>query len=1105
MNVLLVSQCTKRALNETRRILDQFAERKGHRSWQTPITLEGLKTLHRLLRKTARKNTAVACFRLHRNASELLWIVGNRRQFNERGSTPTNTTRRDLLRTQDENDWRTGEDIRLLASLAGLMHDLGKANRAFQNKLQQAERNLADVYRHEWVSLRLFQVLVGEARDDSQWLERLSCLDESDIEVLMQQLVSDPTEVREQRSPLKNLPPLAQAIGWLVLSHHRLPTKPDGGCDRQLLDNLPNNIRSDWCGMRSRPKEKKRQPQYDRALKHCWDFPKGTPFDSTHWRTHAHRLARHCLERSSLFERNWLDDPHALHLARLGLMLADHHYSSQKSCTRYGDKGFPLHANTREGQLNQRLDEHLIGVEVNASRLVQQLPRLGHQLARTGHNAVIRQRSKGCFAWQNRALELAESIRDRTQRQGFFGINMASTGTGKTLANAKILYGLSDPTIGVRFNVALGLRTLTLQTGDNYRDKLGLGEDDLAVLVGGGAIRELHELQREEGNERLAREGRESLEDLLAPGQYAHYEGSLEDGPLRHWLDNRPDAHKLLAAPVLVSTIDHLVPATESVRGGRQIAPMLRLLETDLVLDEPDDFDLDDLPALARLVHWSGLLGGRVLLSSATLPPALVEGLFDAYRSGRAIYQQNRGEPGRPVTPCCAWFDEFGAEAHDCSDVTIFADRHRAFVDRRLKKLATQPQRRRARILPLDLEHEPGMERAELHHEWAHRLRNQAEQLHDNHAESDPVSGKRLSCGLIRMAHIDDIVPVAQALLALGASKGRRIHLCVYHSRQVLLLRSRLEALLDRLLKRDDDDHTALFKRREVRHWLDTADEQDHLFIVLASPVAEVGRDHDYDWAIVEPSSMRSFIQLAGRVRRHRPGTVKEPNIVLMQTNLKHLKSGPNQPAFVHPGFETCPAQGREGRTLLRSHHLDELLRDDQLERLDASARIREPETLHPRDNLSDLEHARLRARMGFAPHPDLPRETPIDHWWKTRAHLSGILQKEQPFRREDRPHRSYYFAPDEDGELRFRRREHQQPDTEQTDLVETLAIEYGPGIALAYAPDLLKAIETQAEQLGLDPEACGRRLATIDLPVSPQGEQEYRWSFHPGLGFIQS
>ena len=49
MNVLFVSQCSKRALTETRRILDQFAERCGERTWQTPITQAGLETVHKLL------------------------------------------------------------------------------------------------------------------------------------------------------------------------------------------------------------------------------------------------------------------------------------------------------------------------------------------------------------------------------------------------------------------------------------------------------------------------------------------------------------------------------------------------------------------------------------------------------------------------------------------------------------------------------------------------------------------------------------------------------------------------------------------------------------------------------------------------------------------------------------------------------------------------------------------------------------------------------------------------------------------------------------------------------------------------------------------------
>ena len=131
MNILLISQCSRNALTETRRILDQFAERRGDRSWQTAITQQGLDTLYRLLRKTARKNTAVACHWIRgKDHSELLWVVGDARQFNARGATPTDTTQRDILRTHDENDWHAGEDIRLLAQLAALFHDLGKANEA---------------------------------------------------------------------------------------------------------------------------------------------------------------------------------------------------------------------------------------------------------------------------------------------------------------------------------------------------------------------------------------------------------------------------------------------------------------------------------------------------------------------------------------------------------------------------------------------------------------------------------------------------------------------------------------------------------------------------------------------------------------------------------------------------------------------------------------------------------------------------------------------------------------------------------------------------------------------------------------------------------------
>ena len=42
MMVTFVSQCEKKSLNKTRRVLDAFANRIGNRTWQTVITSEGL-------------------------------------------------------------------------------------------------------------------------------------------------------------------------------------------------------------------------------------------------------------------------------------------------------------------------------------------------------------------------------------------------------------------------------------------------------------------------------------------------------------------------------------------------------------------------------------------------------------------------------------------------------------------------------------------------------------------------------------------------------------------------------------------------------------------------------------------------------------------------------------------------------------------------------------------------------------------------------------------------------------------------------------------------------------------------------------------------------
>ena len=105
MMVTFISQCEKKSLNKTRRVLDAFTNRIGDNTWQTVITQEGLMAVKKLLRKTASKNTAVSCFWIRsRSRSELVWVVGNKDKFNGEGVVPVNSTNKiDVLKMDELN------------------------------------------------------------------------------------------------------------------------------------------------------------------------------------------------------------------------------------------------------------------------------------------------------------------------------------------------------------------------------------------------------------------------------------------------------------------------------------------------------------------------------------------------------------------------------------------------------------------------------------------------------------------------------------------------------------------------------------------------------------------------------------------------------------------------------------------------------------------------------------------------------------------------------------------------------------------------------------------------------------------------------------------
>lgn len=573
------------------------------------------------------------------------------------------------------------------------------------------------------------------------------------------------------------------------------------------------------------------------------------------------------------------------------------------------------------------------------------------------------------YKWQDTAASfLAASADDRVPT---LVLNAAGTGTGKTRMNLRALAALHTPERGsFRVSSCLNMRTLTLQTLEAYRTQAVDGtyilEPYTVGVIGDQATRALHEATTSGGqktteaatadgfsNDQEDEDGNILDAELVPlvvprPAEPGHPDGSSADEPSLAWLDHTLKRHVGLAdvmrAPIAVSTIDYLIQAGDLSAMGGHAAALVRVSTSDLILDEIDGYDPTALGAVARLLSMAALFGRNVVVSSATCDAESLALLAAAWRHGLAARKAlcmddaSADHVGRvvllddhvAVRPAVStWIDLTPitqSEAWESDESTVWVrpteglrqdvrEVYQSFV-------ASRPQP----SAPIHLAQLWSMAGASerTSRSWIDEVRKAAAHL-DAAARQQQQAGS-IQMGLIRVAHVPTAAAVAAVIARDGLTPatygGAPVRVCCYHSQTTTVRRHLTERALDQLLTRPAGPNGYDTWMKQIRAvaeehgWADEVSGQPLTIVVVATPVEEVGRDHDFDWAVIEPSGVGSIIQTAGRVNRHRRCPVTHQNVAILEYNKAAWKAAwthsnaVDQVVFRQPGLDYVEEDG---------------------------------------------------------------------------------------------------------------------------------------------------------------------------------------------------
>jgi len=812
-----------------------------------------------------------------------------------------------------------------IAELSALFHDLGKCTDGFQKKLRLVfDNNLRgdpditlDPVRHELISVFLAAEFLQFAQksedsvfDDFRniryWFREFA---EQSIQIrsgeyfrIRQKLRAGKTaSLKGCQAPFEmdrfESDTIGTSILWLILTHHRLPEVSPFRHIEQAESRNPRlraqQERQQGISLKASVRGYVNIHYLDRVdpfftIKDS--SAQGHPWNDDQWcqrvaRTMA-RIRRDQHEAPDIdFEAPSAWVMGMMYMARPALVFGDHRASMRKEKGDSRAHSRSVFANTTgtvaEPWLADTLNKHLLKTEWDACRyfhlLFGERSNAFRQLPAVNADEIS-ESLKGNDApepydWQNHLGTAASECEGRPT----LGIIMAQTGTGKTRGCIKFASELA--TDGLRCTVGLGLRTLADQT---YRDYLEfpveLPPSKVGRMIGNFYPMQVPE-ERSIGTGASENDGQTALiedkEGWTTVSGAGIFNGKRRD---------------LILKPVTSMTIDNIIKAV-TVKSGIDTHVLMHLMHSDLIVDEIDNFSPADLSFVTVLVHIMGFYGRRVILATATINEVIVEAMRDAYKSGidkRQAFFETPQPKLALITSVAPYYQVSDLEGN-------VTEPYRQFIQQ--NPGALRSDRHWTRLMNIV---RPGRALSNVVSDIEERI----DLLSEQHCEQ--IDDLSFSTGFVRMNTVRSAQSIALRLAHRARHPDIHYEYVCYHSKTTGFERYLQEYFLNNMMKRKGqslpsdvaDLKEGLFDRAR------RAGKSRVVVVVLTTNVIEVGRDHCYDWCVLEPSSLASFVQSIGRVLRHRKTKkVSAPNVALLNAPLKLIRT----PGMLwgYPGIET--------------------------------------------------------------------------------------------------------------------------------------------------------------------------------------------------------